>query len=192
MKNIKLGMVLMLFCIISAGLLAGVFIFTQPKIDANSGIAFESSLRDALPADKFEKIEINGEIFYKGFDKGTIGKQSVYQLVGYAVPVSSRGYSGAIQMVVGINLSGMIVNVVIVDQKETPGLGAKIIIKDFLSQFTGKKSSDKIGPKEDIDAITGATISTAAVCQGAKEALKKYLMLMEKNTNVQIPIIGDN
>jgi electron transport complex protein RnfG len=56
---------------------------------------------------------------------------------------------------------------------ETPGLGTKAFSPQFLGQFVGKSVKDPIKPKEDIDAITGATITSRAVCKGVKSALKK-------------------
>ena len=175
MKNIKLGFILMVFCVISAGMLAGVYLFTQPKIESGAKIAFEKSLNNVLPiADSFKEIKIGtGEVFYQGM-KGD-------QIIGYVVERSPRGYSSGIRMVVGIDVNGKIVNISIIDQKETPGLGANVVKQVFLSQFAGKSNADKIEPNSDIDAISGATISTSAVCRGAKEALEKYLSYMEKN-----------
>jgi len=60
----------------------------------------------------------------------------------------------------------------VLKQKETPGLGSAITKMSFLQQFIGKSLKDRLAPKEDIDTITGATISTRAVCDGIKQALK--------------------
>lgn len=144
-KILKLAAILAVFCVISAGGLAYVYLFTQPKIEANSKLTLENSKREVLGKD----------------NKGT------------AVAVSPRGYSGPIDMLVGIDPQGKVKGLKILNQRETPGLGANITKPGFLRQFVGKSAKDSIEPKKDIDAITGATISSRAVCRGVREALGK-------------------
>jgi len=142
-KILKLAFILAVFCIISAGSLAFIYMFTQPKIDLNRKIAYDLSVKEVLPQP------------------------------GKAVSVSPRGYSGPINMIVGVDKSGKVVGIKILNQTETPGLGADVVKPKFLNQFIGKTGKDPIEPKKDIDTITGATISSRAVCKGVKEALEK-------------------
>ena len=142
-KIVKLGVILAIFCTISAGMLAFVYLFTQPRIELNSKLALEKAKLEVLPAS---------------------GK-------GKAISVSPRGYSGPIEMLVGVDPKGKVSGVKILSQRETPGLGAGIVKPSFLKQFIGKSSKDPIEPKKDIDAITGATISSRAVCEGVRDAL---------------------
>ncbi|MGB9612981.1 MAG: FMN-binding protein [Candidatus Margulisiibacteriota bacterium] len=144
MKIIRLGLMLMVFCIISAGSLALVYLFTKPKIELNAKLALEQAKQEVLAGKK-----------------------------GKADLVSPRGYAGQIDMMVGVGEDGKVIKVKILNQRETPGLGANIIKEEFLKQFSGKSLKDPIEPKKDIDAITGATISSRAVSIGVKEALKK-------------------
>lgn len=143
-KSIKLAVTLALFCIISAAALAGIYMFTQPKINANARVALEIAQKEVLA--------------------GAAGK---------AFLVSPYGYAGNIDMLVGVGADGKIKGIKILRQRETPGLGAGIARQKFLKQFTGKSARDPLEPKKDIDAITGATISSRAVCAGAKKALEK-------------------
>jgi electron transport complex protein RnfG len=117
--------------------------FTQPKIDLNRKIAYDLSVKEVLPQP------------------------------GKAVSVSPRGYSGPINMLVGVDRLGKLIGIMILNQTETPGLGANVSRPIFLNQFIGKTDKDPIEPKIDIDAITGATISSRAVCSGVKQALEK-------------------
>jgi electron transport complex protein RnfG len=75
-------------------------------------------------------------------------------------------------MLVGIDEKGNVSGIEILEQKETPGLGANILTRDFKGQFIGKNEKSALKAKEDIDAVTGATISTNAVCEGVRNALK--------------------
>jgi electron transport complex protein RnfG len=141
-----LGAILAVVCVISAAGLAYVYILTQPRIEQNAKIAMEKSKREVLPAS---------------------GK-------GKAIAVSPRGYSGPIDMMVGIDEKGKVSGVKILSHRETPGLGANIVKPQFLGQFKGKSLKDPIEPKKDIDALTGATISSKAACKGVKDALERF------------------
>ncbi|MDD4179582.1 MAG: RnfABCDGE type electron transport complex subunit G [Candidatus Margulisbacteria bacterium] len=164
-KIAKLAMILTVFCVIASGSLAFVYLFTQPKIETNAEKSFEMSLREVLPvAEIFKAAKCSEGEAYIGI-KGD-------KTVGLAVSVAPRGYSGAIKMLVGINADGKVIGVKVLDQRETPGLGANVVKRSFLAQFCGKTVKDEIEPKKDIDAITGATISSRAVARGVKEALK--------------------
>ena len=173
-KILKLGFVLMIFCIVSAGALAYVYIFTQPKIELNGKKAFENSLTSVLPdAKSFNVIKIGSKEAYQGLS----GKD----IVGTVFFASPRGYSSNINMLVGIDSNAKISGIKIVSQNETPGLGTNTTKKSFLDQFLGKMAGDQIEAKKDIDAITGATISSRAVCRGVREALNDF----EKNKKVK-------
>ncbi|OGC22867.1 hypothetical protein A2310_00525 [candidate division WOR-1 bacterium RIFOXYB2_FULL_37_13] len=173
-KILKLGFVLMVFCVISAGALAYVYLFTQPKIELNGKRAFESSLTEVLPnALVFNIVKIGSKEVYQGLS----GKD----IIGTVFFASPRGYSSNINMLVGIDSNAKISGIKIVSQNETPGLGTNVAKRSFLDQFLGKTANDQIEAKKDIDAITGATISSRAVCRGVREALNDF----EKNKKVK-------
>jgi electron transport complex protein RnfG len=88
--------------------------------------------------------------------------------------VSVNGYGGEISMRVGISSTRSVTGVKILKMQETPGLGTKAQEANFLAQFIGKTLSDRLQAKEDIDAITGATISTQAVADGVRKALEHH------------------
>jgi H+/Na+-translocating ferredoxin:NAD+ oxidoreductase subunit G len=166
-RILRLGIILMLFCVISAGGLAYVYLFTQPRIDLNAKLAFENSLREVVPAAaNFTEIKLGDQKIYSGLKDN--------KRVGYAIPVSPRGYSGPIDMLLGLDLKGKVVGIKILNQRETPGLGANIVKPDFWRQFLGKTAQSPLEPKKDIEAITGATISSRAVCNGTRLALELF------------------
>jgi Na+-translocating ferredoxin:NAD+ oxidoreductase subunit G len=102
-------------------------------------------------------------------------------LIGVAVKTkSSKGYSGDIWLMVGFNVNGEIQNIFVIEHKETPGLGSKMTTPKFLQQFIGRNpAAMKLKVKKDggdVDAITGATISTRAfsgAVQTAYDTFKK-------------------
>jgi electron transport complex protein RnfG len=96
-------------------------------------------------------------------------------LVAYAVSTyTEKGFSGNINLMAGFKPDGSIVNITVLEHKETPGLGTKMAEPKFKDQFNGKNPADydlKVikdgGP---VDAITAATISSRAFCDAVQRA----------------------
>ena len=102
------------------------------------------------------------------------GKDAQGKTVGYCIKVEPSGFGGKISMMVGIGTDGEIQGVKITSMSETPGLGAKAD-DNWLSQFTGKKANISViksGTAKDseINAISGATITSKAVAEGVNIA----------------------
>lgn len=91
---------------------------------------------------------------------------------------SDNGFGGKIELIIGMLMDGTITGYKVIEQKETPGLGTKIAEKKFADQFIGLNSYiHKIKLKKDggeIDAVTGATISSKAVIDAVKKAIVTY------------------
>jgi electron transport complex protein RnfG len=97
------------------------------------------------------------------------------ELVGLAVKTySKKGFSGQIGLMAGFKPDGTIINITVLEQKETPGLGTKMAEPAFKDQFMGKNPADfKLRVKKDggkVDAITAATISSRAFCDAIQKA----------------------
>lgn len=97
------------------------------------------------------------------------------ELVGLAVKTfSKKGFSGQIGLMAGFKPDGTIINITVLEQKETPGLGTKMAEPAFKDQFMGKNPADfKLEVKKDggkVDAITAATISSRAFCDAIRKA----------------------
>ncbi len=107
---------------------------------------------------KSEKIKDSIELYPAYFEEKIVGKA--------VIGSSDKGYSGLIKIMVGFNLDGTIKNIVVIEQKETPGLGTKMKGDKFLRQFRGKDPKSfilqVIKDGGDIDALTGATITSRA------------------------------
>lgn len=94
-------------------------------------------------------------------------------LVGYAVNTyTNNGFSGNITLMTGFRPDGSIIDITVLKQKETPGLGTKMAEPEFKDQFKGKNPAEfqlkvvKDGGK--VDAITAATISSRAFCDAVQ------------------------
>ena len=101
------------------------------------------------------------------------------ELAGVAFKVvAPEGYSGNIEIMVGIDPQGTVTGIEILTHAETPGLGSKIAEGWFKEQFRGKalENADWRVKKDggEFDQITGATISPRAVVKAVKEGLEFY------------------
>ena len=96
-------------------------------------------------------------------------------VVGYAVNTyTKKGFSGNINLMVGFKPNGSIINITVLEQKETPGLGTKMTESQFKDQFNDKNPVQfNLKVKKDggqVDAITAATISSRAFCDAVQRA----------------------
>ena len=140
-----------------------------------------ASLRAAIP--EFDNDPL-AEAYEVPLDEGALacypGKKGG-EPVGTAVETLSRkGYGGNVRILVGFLPDGSIYDSVVLEQKETPGLGDKMGAgkSSFSLQFKGKDpSSFKLRVKKDggdVDAITAATISSRAYCEALSLAYDNY------------------
>ena len=95
---------------------------------------------------------------------------------GYAVEVTPAGFDNTITMMVGVDLEGKVLGISIISHTETAGLGAVAAAKTsageaFRGQFVGLSEAAVTKDGGAVDAITGATITSRAVCDGVNAAL---------------------
>jgi len=99
------------------------------------------------------------------------------ELAGIAVNTwTMNGYSGLVRLMVGFDRAGNIINISVLEQKETPGLGTKMVDAEFKDQYNGKNpGKNNLAMKKEhgeIDAITAATISSRAFSDAVERAYK--------------------
>ena len=97
---------------------------------------------------------------------------------GYAFKVTASGSQGNIVMIVGVDADLAVTGVSIVSNAETSGIGSKVMDNEAtsagtgaLDQFVGKSGAGTLVVKQNIDAVTGATVSTKGVTKGVNAAL---------------------
>lgn len=95
------------------------------------------------------------------------------EIVGYAVNTyTNNGFSGTITLMTGFKPDGSIIDITVLSQKETPGLGTKMALPGFKDQFKGKNPADfpmkVVKDGGQVDAITAATISSRAFCDAVQ------------------------
>ncbi|MFV2040998.1 MAG: FMN-binding protein [Candidatus Hydrothermarchaeales archaeon] len=103
------------------------------------------------------------------------------ELLGYAFSQTGRGMWGDIQVAGGLDLDFRLVGLFVIEQGETPGLGARIVEPLFLDQFKGLESEEikleKYGGK--VDAISGASISSRAVTEIIRLEMERITGVVE-------------
>ncbi len=167
----RYGFILGVICILASGLLATVNAFTKDKIIQQQKEEEERILTQILPgAISFEPVKAPDDevIYFKVYDKEN-------KLIGLAFKASGEGYSSTVQAMAGMSLDGKITAIKIISQAETPGLGAKITWPVFTDKFSGKEVSGL----SQVQAITGATISSRAVINSVEKKAKAVMELIK-------------
>lgn len=180
-ETIKLGFTLFLFTAISALILAYSNGVTAPEIaKVEEQIKTEARMEILPAADAFEAVE--GVEGAKEVYKGTAGGETV----GYTLSMVTSGYGGDVELAVGISNEGTVTGIKIIKHTETPGLGANATLPAFQDQYKGKSVSEvievvKTPPSADneIQAITGATITSRAVTKAVNEAREIYTSALQ-------------
>lgn len=174
--------VLAVIAMVSAGILAQVYGITSVIIEDNQARALESSVFEVLagtskveiirrsadelgvddPKEMREKEQTTSLIYQGLNDAG--------QIIGYAFVGEANGYGGVVRILVGVDeQTDQILQLKVLEHTETPGLGSKIENESFRNQFVGLKQSDSIKLGEDIDVISGSTVSSQAVVEAVRQ-----------------------
>jgi electron transport complex protein RnfG len=156
---VRTAVPLIMICLVSGALLSVVNDMTADRIKAVEAEKINESLSFVFPGGTFEPRE--------GYYVVTVGGEEA----GYAFIAEGKGFSSTIKSMVGLYLNGTVNRVVVLNQLETPGLGARVSEPGFASQFQGNRIAD-VRLRQDggvIDGITGATISSRAMTNSIRE-----------------------
>ena len=179
--------VLFLVCAVAGLAAAAANGVTEPIIAQQQAQALQQGLAEVLPeAASFDPVaagELAGQgeavlSAWRALDDGN-------QPVGVVVEAAPSGYGGPIRMLVGVTTDGTLRTMKILSAaNETPGLGAKVAEPAFQGQFTGLKAGITLVKGQaptgnQIQAVTGATISSRAVLDGVNQALAAAAQLQE-------------
>ena len=178
---IKLTVTLLVTCVVVAAALGGVNAVTEEKIDAinwaNTVAAMKAVVADPDNTTFSDELPLTDEMTAAS---GSVTLDSVYEVqvggasAGYAIKVVASGSQGNIEMMVGVAGEGAVTGVSIVDNAETAGIGSKVMENQngVLDQFIGKSAADgTLAVGTNVDAITGATVSSKGVTAGVNAAL---------------------
>lgn len=198
---IKLGFVLLFVCVIAALALGFTNEVTKDPIAENIAEANRLARQEVFPAaEKFTLIATreeepaeymeheNAVSFLEEFadvSEVYVAMTNSDELLGFVISTTPNGYGGAIGVIIGFDLEGVITGVRVGDHQETPGLGVKATLPKFYEQYNGLTTTgDIIVIKEAVKegqnaivAITSATITSEAVTSGvnlSKQVLETF------------------
>jgi Na+-translocating ferredoxin:NAD+ oxidoreductase subunit G len=167
---LRLTMVLFVVCGAAAGALAFMNQLTKDKIVEQARLEKAAALKEVVPdADSFKEVIPN-----RVWDAVKGGEKT-----GSVILAVTQGYGGNIEIILGVGPDNTIGGIKILNQTETPGLGAKIVERPFLDQFL-EKGPGAIALKKDdpsmgsVDAISAATISSRAVTNAVRSTLDSF------------------
>jgi len=191
-SSLRLVATLALAGLLSGLALAGAYQITKPTIDANKARALQRAVFEVVPgATRMEKWARDGErlvpadegapaapgaIVFAAFGEGD-------RFLGYAIEGEGAGYQDTIRLLVGYDPAARrVIGMYVLDSRETPGLGDRIY-KD--AAFVGNFADLAVDPgivlvkggrtaDNQVDAITGATISSRAVVRIVSETLSAW------------------
>ncbi|WP_443664219.1 FMN-binding protein [Dysosmobacter sp.] len=178
----KLTVTLLVTCIIVAGLLGLVNGVTAgPIAQINQQKTEQAMAQVVSDPSSFQAV---AELPQAAVDAATAAGGTLTELydgqgAGYVLKVVASGSQGNIEMMVGVDGDGVVTGVSIVDNSETAGIGSKIMENEplasgtgVLDQFAGKSAADgTLAVGTNVEAITGATVSTRGVTTGVNAAL---------------------
>lgn len=187
-ESIKNTISLMLITLIAGLLLGAVYEITKEPIAKENQRAKEEAYKAVFAdADSFEEISLDADQVQKeldgqGLDASINEAMKVLdasgQAIGYVLTVTDHeGYGGDIQFAMGVRSDGTLNGISFLSISETAGLGMKAKEDSFRKQFEGKNADQIVYTKNgasadnEIDALSGATITTNAVTNGVNAGL---------------------
>ena len=170
---IKPVAVLFAICIVIPLALSLTDKITAKKIDALEAENSKKNMSALVKADSFEKLNAGDTEYYAATLNG--------ETAAYIFTESAKGYGGDVSVMTAVKPDGTVAGVAVLDvSNETPGLGQNAAKESFFSQFAGLKkgvSLLKNGADHDnneIDAVTGATVTSTAVTRAVNKALDNF------------------
>ncbi len=151
----------------AAGLLLGlVHELTTPLVEENRQVRAAKMYAELIPeAEEFVPCELDSEQVTACMEARP-GK-------GWIIVAQEKGYGGFVSMAVAFNPDGSIRRVQALQNNETPGLGTKVADDFFIEQFASRPAEEL--ELSDIDAITGATISSRAALGAINDAIAQFV-----------------
>ncbi len=164
---------LLVISMITALLLSCVNALTAERIADNIKREKSAAITEIFPnSDSSEQLEFAFEemsAVYKVYSNSSV--------IGYAAEVTPLGFGGEMTVMVGVNTDGTVSGVKLISHSETPGLGSRVGENTYLIKYSGKNASQL----NEVDAITGSTVSSEAIREGISNALSVYTTLIPGN-----------
>ncbi len=180
---LKVAGTLTAICLVVAALLGAVNAVTTDKIATINRENTETALKNVAAADEFPAVELTDAMVAAASSQGAKVTEA-YEVksggehAGYAFKMVASGSQGNIEMIVGVDADNAVTGVSIVSNKETAGIGSKVMTNQpnakgtpVLDQFKGMSGAGSLVVGKTVDAISGATVSSKGVTKGVNGAL---------------------
>ena len=166
---LRVGSILLLICALIALMLAGVYQLTKDAIAAHKAEKIQNAI-GAIFADSTSTEGIVPAGHKQVLSAYVVTKDDT--IIGHCYTVSANGFGGAVELMVGIDTAGKICGVEVIEHSETKGIGSNVLTGSYLSRYNGKYGSLALGA--DVDAYTGATVTSKAVLSAVNAALAAH------------------
>jgi len=192
MKNIIKNTVILTVITLVAGILLGLVydITKEPIAQAKEKAKNEAYQAVMKEADTFEETEVDGLVELPCAINETVIAKAGEEVVGYIVTVTtSEGYGGDIQISVGIATDGTVKGIEMLSISETAGLGMNANTPEFKAQYADVLTQEFVVTKtgaaadNEIDAISGATITSNAVTNAVNSAIAYFNQVLGGSVN---------
>lgn len=186
---IKNALILFAITLVAGVLLGIVYQVTKEPIKYQENLAQDKANQSVFAsAQSFADVDVDSEVAAQvAADHNGVTIQGVKQAsdasgaAGYVIQVKSKGYGDFIQYTVGITNDGNINGISIINIAETPGLGMnaeKVVAPQFVDKaktlFSVVKNGQLTDASTQIEAISGATITSKAVTEGVNAAVEYF------------------
>lgn len=185
------GILLALFAVVTTAVIAATYLGTRERISDNRRQAEQRALLAIVPPERHDNEMLDDTVTVADSDQLGLRQPGMAhiarrggQAVAVLLPATARdGYTGDIDLVVGINRDGSVAGVRVLSHRETPGLGDRVEIQksDWVHDFQGRALGDPPTERWTVekdggafDQFTGATITPRAVVHAVKRTLQYF------------------
>ena len=168
-KVFKPIVVLCVICVIITGALAATNSVTAPIIAEATRLAQEQARSELLPeADGFEKVDGIAVENVSDVYAATNG-------AGYVITSTSKGYGGTMTVMTSFTPDGQIKQLKVTEASETQGIGSNVANSSaYWEKYAGLDGTKELVLNTDVDAYSGATISSRALNNAVNSAIAAY------------------
>lgn len=175
-KYIRPIIVLVVICLAISAALAATYGLTEPIITQRAIDEANAAKQQLLPdADNFTNYD--GKLLVTDDGKVKIIEAAVADNgTGIVFTVETKSFGGTLTEMVGVDSDGAVTGIVITSHSDTSGVGTKAMTDEHLGQYKGLSSLESVSPKKEqnVDNVTGASVSSAAIHYGVYEALQQF------------------
>ena len=163
--------VLGVICVIVTGALAATNGVTAPIIQAATEAAETAARTELLPADSFTEVKDLAVETVSGIYTADNG-------AGAVITASGKGYGGDVVVMVAFGPDDTIKQIKVTEQAETKGIGSNVVSsEEYWANYAGVSAEKALVLNQDVNAYSGATISSKAVLSAVNSAIDAYNQL---------------